>query len=484
MLTTIILSISEMKKKHDSSAPSDSRRDFLKKSALAAGAVMAGVNATSAAAKVFGAPAKGSVLGANDRLNVGFVGVGGQGFTHVQYATNSDKDLNKIHEYEFNAVGVAGCDLYSGRRERVQTRLEAVRTSRNLGDYKVQVFEDHRKLLENKDIDVIFIGAVDHWHATIAIDAMNAGKHVYCEKPITRYLGEAFDVYDTVKKTGMKFQIGSQYTTEAKWHKAGELVRAGKIGAPTFAQNSYMRNTPDGEWNYYGLEEGVTPQTLNWTHWLGPVHNKIEFNREHYHRWRKYYPYCAGILGDLLAHMIHPLIIAADVHELPLRVVCIGNKKVTDAAVGPDDRSVNDNTQLLVEFPSGLCMLIAGSTVNEQGVGQVIRGSEATLYFGGNSVELRPERPYADLVDPENFENLLPGVDIAAHAGNLFDCIRSGKETNGNIDVAIIAQAIISMAEASDRFGEAIFLNTKDRSFHTGGGTIIPVPTYGTFKQS
>jgi len=473
-----------MKNKSEPSVNSDSRRDFIKKGALAAGAVMAGVNSAAAAPKVFGAPAKGSVLGANDRLNVGFVGVGGQGYTHVRYVTNTDNDLNPFHAYEYNAVGVAGCDLYSGRRDRVKNRLEGVRDKRNLGDYDVKVYEDHRKLLDDKDIDVIFIGAVDHWHSAIAIDAMNAGKHVYCEKPMTRYLGEAFDVYDTVKRTGMKFQIGSQYTTEAKWHKAAELVRAGKIGPATFAQNSYMRNTPDGEWNYYQLEDGVTPQTLDWNHWLGKVHNKIDFNKEHYHRWRKYYPYCAGILGDLLAHMIHPLVIAADVTELPKRVVCIGNKAVTDMTVGPDDRSVNDNTQLLVEFPSGLCMMIAGSTVNEQGVGQVIRGSEATLYFGGNSVELRPERPFADLVDQESYENLEPGPDIAPHAGNLFDCIRNGNETNGNIDVAIIAQAIISMAEASDRFGEAIFLNTKDRTFHTGGGTIIPVPTYGTFEQS
>ncbi len=474
-----------MKKKGAESATPDSRRNFLKKGALAAGALMTGVNGAEAATKYGKAPAKGSVLGANNRMNVGFIGVGGQGFNaHVRTVTNSDNDLNPFHEYTYDVAGVAGCDLYSARRDRVHERLEGVRQKRNLGDYKVQTYEDHRKLLEDKDIDVIFIGTVDHWHAQVAIDAMNAGKHVYCEKPMTRYLGEAFNVYDTVKSTGMKFQIGSQYCSEGKWHKAAELVRAGKIGFPTLAQNSYMRNTPDGEWNYYGLEEGMTPETMNWEHWLGKVNNRPDFNREHYHRWRKYYRYCAGILGDLLAHMIHPLIIAADIKDLPKRVVCIGNKAVTDKTVGPDDRSVDDNTQLLCEFPNGMCMVITGSSVNEQGIGQVIRGSEATLYFGGGSVELRPERPFADLVDQESYENLEPGVSIPAHADNLFSAIRNGHDTNGNIDVAIIAQSIISMAEASNRYGEAIFLNADDRSFHTGGGTVLPMPTYGTFDLS
>lgn len=477
-----------MNKDTPKTATPDSRRNFLKKGALAAGAMMAagaGVKAAPARHRYLNVPAKGSVLGANDRLNVGFIGVGGQGFSaHVRTLTNADGDFNSWHNYEYNAIGVAGCDLYSGRRERVFNHLDGVRQKRSLGDYKVQTYQDHRKLLDDKDIDVVFIGTVDHWHAQIAIDAMKAGKHVYCEKPMTRYLGEAFSVYDTVKETGMKFQVGSQYCTEAKWHKAAELVRAGKIGPATLAQNSYMRNTPDGEWNYYSLEEGVTPESMDWDHWLGKVNNRPDFNREHYHRWRKYYRYCAGILGDLLAHMIHPLVIAADITELPKRVVCIGNKAVTDRFVGAEDRSVNDNTQLLVEFPSGLCMMIAGSTVNEQGLPQVIRGHEATLYFGEGSVELRPERPFVDLVDPELYENLEPGPYIPAHVDDLFNAIRTDGNPNGNIDVAIIAQSIISMAEASDRLGEAVFLNAEDRSFHTGGGTVLPMPTYGTFELS
>ena len=465
-----------------------SRRDFIKKGAMAATALVAGVSTkstTAAKPRKSVAPPPPSVLGANDRLRIGFVGVGGQGFTHVRAITNlPNDDGRRWHEYNYNAVGVAGCDLYSGRRDRVKAILEQARTTDGLGDYSVETYEDHRRLLERDDIDVVFIGTVDHWHAQVAIDAMEAGKHVYCEKPMTRYLPEAFDIYDTVRRTGMKFQIGSQYCTEGKWHVAAEMIKGGKIGSLVLAQNSYMRNSTTGEWNYYALEEGVTPQTMNWEHWLGKVANRPAFNREHYHRWRKYLHYCAGILGDLLAHRIHPLIIATGTTEFPSRVVCLGSNKITLEEVGPNDRTVTDNTQVIAEFPSGFGMMFTGSTVNEQGLPQIIRGHEATLYFGDGTVELRPERPFGDLVDQESHENIEPGPDIPAHIANLFDSIRNDKQPNGNIEVAIRAQTIISMAEMSERMGEMVYFDRDTKNMSNGSGNPLETMTYGTMPLS
>ncbi len=478
------------KKKHTPPTSSASRREFIKKSALAATAMIAGcspkvaevVEKTPKAAPA--APATGAVLGANDRLVVGFIGVGGQGYNaHLRSVINRNSEGESFHPYEYNAFGAAACDLFLNRREQAKASLEEARDAKGLQG-EVKAYEDYRALLDDPAIDAVFIGTVDHWHARIAMDAMEAGKHVYCEKPITRYLDEAFAVHDAVLKTGKKFQIGSQYCTEGKWHKAAELIRAGKIGRLVLCQDSYMRNSPDGEWNYYQIDPELTPQTLDWQQWLGPVHNRPDFNPEHYHRWRKYYPYCAGILGDLLAHRIHPLLIATGNPEFPKRVVCIGNKQITDETLGEADRSVNDNTQLLAEFPSGLCMAITGSSVNEQGLGQVFRGQEATLYFGGNTVELRPERPFADLVDQESFDNIEPGVSIPAHIDNFFDAIRNDKTTNGNIDVAIKTQTIISMAEMSDRLGEMLFFDPVTRTITNGGGKKIKSITYGTLPLS
>src|SRR5690606_23042308 len=147
-----------------------------------------------------------------------------------------------------------------------------------------------------------------HWHAPIATAAMEAGKHVYVEKPLSRYLPEAFDIYDVARRTGRVLQVGSQYCTEGKWHKAAELVREGRIGKLVLAQDSYCRNSPNGEWNYE-IEPDLTAETMDWKAWLGQVKNR-PFSADHYFRWRKYTPYCCGILGDLLAHRLHPLLIA------------------------------------------------------------------------------------------------------------------------------------------------------------------------------
>ncbi len=441
---------------------SSTRREFIKKSAVAAAAVVAGCSpevSDTVTRRTPKAPPAGPV-GALERLTVGFIGVGGQGF-------NSHLLNVKKFGADHNVVGAAVCDLFTKRRDAARAELELPESA---------AYTDYRALLDRTDIDAVFIGAVDHWHAKIAVDAMDAGKHIYCEKPMTRYLAEAFQIHDAVKRTGRVFQIGSQYCSEGKWHQAADMIRAGKIGAPVLGQNSYTRNNPDGEWNYE-IDPDLSPNTLDWRAWLGPVADR-PFSADQYHRWRKYYPYCAGILGDLLAHRIHPLLLATGNPEYPTRVTCLGTRKITT------DRDVPDNTQLLAEFPSGLTILVIGSTVNEQGLDQVIRGHEATLYFGGNTVELRPERPFADLVDPELYDNIQPGVSIPDHIADWYDAIRTGRTPNGNIDLAIRAQTIISLAEMSERLGMMMHFDENTRTVTAGaGGTMEPI-TYGTLELS
>jgi len=118
------------------------------------------------------------------------------------------------------------------------------------------------------------------------MDALEAGKHVYCEKPMTRYLDEAFKVYDTVKRTGRIFQVGSQGCSAQGWHKCGELIKAGKIGTLVWGQGYYCRNSKEGEWNY-DIELESTPENIDWERWLGRVKTRVPFSAEHYHRWRK-----------------------------------------------------------------------------------------------------------------------------------------------------------------------------------------------------
>jgi predicted dehydrogenase len=139
------------------------------------------------------------------------------------------------------------------------------------------VYGDYRELLDRKDIDAVVISTHDPIHAAASIGAMESGKHVYCEKPLTRYLGEAFAVHDVVKKTGKILQVGSQGCSAAAWHKAAEMITAGQIGQLVWAQGYYCRNNPKGEWNY-PIDVDAKAENLDWEKWLGPVKKRVKFD--------------------------------------------------------------------------------------------------------------------------------------------------------------------------------------------------------------
>ncbi len=436
-----------MKTPKPSSLGGESRRAFIQKtSTVAAAATAANVFKTP----VYGqnqAPSTGKVIGANDRINVGLIGIGhGIGKAHMKSI--------KEHGAENNVSIGAVCELWSQRRESARTFC---------GLEGKDAYDDHRKLLERKDIDAVVIATHDVWHAPISIDSLNAGKHVYCEKPMTRYIDEAWAVHDTVKKTGKVFQVGSQGCSAQTYHKAAELIKAGKIGELVWGQGTYCRNNPKGEWNYD--IEIQKANEIDWKRWLGQSGDR-EFNPDHYHRWRKYLPYCAGLLGDLFPHRLHPLLLMTGNPEFPTRVVCTGTKKIST------DRDVNDTTHMLAEFPSGYTLFIVSTTVNGQGLDDVIRGNKAVLKttVGANKVELTPERPYSDEIDAQTFDKLTPGEAISEHEKNWFSCIRSNKLPNANIDLGIRVQTIISMAEVAERYGIAAYWDAKNRRITDSSG--------------
>ena len=447
-------------------AGGDSRRDFIKKSATATAAVAAtGILKTP----VYGqskAPSTGRVIGANDRIAVAVVGVGyGIGKNH----------LEGIHKNaaENNVVVAAACDLFSKRRDWAQEKAELKSTD---------LFKDYRKLLERNDIDAVVVATHDPWHAPISIDAMSAGKHVYCEKPMTRYLDEAFKVHDAVKKTGKIFTVGSQGCSAAGWHKAGEMIQSGKLGQLVWAQGYYTRNNPNGEWNY-DIEKESTPENIDWDTWLGPV-SKRPFSADAFHRWRKYYPYCGGLLGDLVPHRLHPLMLATGKPEFPVRVVSIGTKHVhSDRKKPAPDRDVPEHVQLTAEFPSGYLVTVTSSSVSEKSPGFVIYGHHASLEMGNQGERLRliPEKPFSEEIDGMELTGL-QHEDIRFHEKNWFECIRTGKAPNANIDLAIRVQTVISLSEMSERFKTACLFDEKSRKVTDGNGKEIKPITYGSIK--
>lgn len=459
-----------MQKNQTPKAGSDSRRSFIKKTAtVTAAAAATGILKTP----VYGqnqAPSPGRVIGANDRITVGVVGIGvGIGKNHYE-GIIKEADSN-------NVKMIAGCDLFNKRRDWAKEKA---------GLTDADMYADYRKMLERKDLDAIVCATHDVWHTAISCDAMEAGKHVYCEKPMTRHLEEGFKVYDTVKKTKKIFQIGSQGCSAGAWHKAGEMIQGGKIGTLVWSQGYYCRNNPNGEWNYT-IEPESKPENIDWETWLGPVKKRIPFSADHFHRWRKYYPYCGGLLGDLVPHRLHPLMLASGNPEFPRRVVSIGTKNVhTDKNTpGTPERDVPEHVELIAEFPSGYMLTVTCSTVNARSPGFVIYGHKASLNIAdqGNSIELIPERPFTEEIDSAKVSNL-QHEDIRVHEKNWFDCIRSGKAPNANVDLAIRVQTVISLAEMSERYNISCLFDEKTRKVTTGDGKEVKPITYGSVELS
>lgn len=451
------------------------RREFIKKTATVAAALAA---TPLLRPTVYGqAPSPGKVLGANDRINVGFIGVGGQGMNAHVNISSKNAAANNISQ-------VAVCDVWSKRTANAKAFIEKAGTGANVATYG-----DYRELLDRKDIDAVVIATHDPIHAAASIGAMESGKHVYCEKPLTRYLGEAFAVHDVVKKTGKILQVGSQGTSAAAWHKAAEMINAGRIGQLVWAQGYYCRNNPKGEWNY-PIDVDATAATVDWEKWLGPVKKRpASFDPQHFFRWRKFYPYCAGLLGDLMPHRLHPLMLAMGKTEFPSRVMSLGTKNVgTDKKFpGAYERDVPEHVELLAEFPSGVSLMLACSTVNARSPGFALYGHHATLEVGtsGERLELKPEKEFADEVDPETIEGLKPTEDIGAHHANWFGAIRDSKiKPNCGIDLAVRVQTVITLAEMSQRLGITCHFDEKTRKVTTGDGKEVPALTYGTLELS
>lgn len=462
-----------MEKQNKQSAGVQTRREFIKTSATVAAATVATTNLFKT--PVYGqntAPSTGRVIGANDRINCAFVGVGGQGLNaHVRNVVRGAK--------ENNTAAVAVCDVSKHRVD------EAKKVISEGGGGQAEGYDDYRRIMERKDIDAVFCATVDHWHTRVSIAALESGKNIYVEKPMTRYLGEAFQIYDAVKRTGKILQVGSQGCSDMKWHKAAELIRAGRIGPVVMAQGSYMRNNPKGEWNYT-VHKWATPEDINWKAWMGDqIKAQKGFDADDYFRWRKYQPYCSGLLGDLFPHKLHPYMLATGNPEFPKRVAAVGSKAFHSDrnTPGTRERDVPEIIQLIAEFPSGMVMHITSSTVNELGTQEVIRGHKANLFMASNKVELKPEKAFAEEIDPYISEEFKP-ESVPAHHKNFFDCIRTGKQPNAGIELAIRVQTVISLAEQSERQSVMCVFDEKTRKITDGSGRELQPMTYGSIDKS
>ncbi len=437
------------------------RRDFIRTSVALAGAAAASSMPTTA-------HAMSRILGANDRVRIGHIGVGTQGYAaHVRLLNQASKDNNTEQ--------IAACDLYGRRLRRTQQEL-------SLKD--AQLFTEYPKLLDNKDIDAVVVATSDNWHAPITIAAMNAGKHVYCEKPMCKTLEETFAVYDACKKAKKVFQVGSQGTSDPKYAAVAKIIQSGKLGHIVVGQGNYMRgDNKTGEWNVdVDLDAGPGASGdahIDWDTFRRGTDPKA-WDPDRFFRWRKYWAYGSGLVGDLFPHKLHPLFIAMGLptdglRGFPVRVSSNGGlyvqktrKDPTTSKIVPD-REVPDFVNIAVDFEDCSMMAMA-STINEEGWPDSIRCNKGTILFTGSTIKVKPERSYADEVDGSDEQAPGDGEPIPGHHKNWIDCIRTNGVPNGNIDLAVRVQVIISLAERAFRESATFTFDPKTRTATAGGG--------------
>src|SRR5262245_10277517 len=430
-----------------------SRRDFIK-TATASGVVAATTLIGAERDAVAGTrpTITGRIIGANDRIRIGIVGVKGMGGGHLRNLVGDEMKNDNVQ-----VIGV--CDVWETARLRAQKTAQVPDSG---------VFSDYRRLLENKDIDAVVVATPDHWHGRIGLDTLLAAKHLYIEKPFTRRLDEAFKIYDAAKETGLRVQVGSHGCSDTKYLHARDLIKRGTVGQLLWAQGSYCRNNPKGEWNYT-LEPEATAQTVDWKTWLGSA-PKRDWSPERFFRWRKYWDYGTGIIGDLWPHRLHPLMLAMNLQEFPKSVACIGkdmchadSRLDADGKPYGEPRDVPDTTLMMVEFPSGVSIVLAGSTVNERGFEDVIRGTRANLALGGNRLQVAPERPYVDEVEARDETPPDAGETHVKHMRNFLESLRADVAPNCSEDLGIRVQTIVSMAEMAYRRRKHVRFDEKKR---------------------
>ncbi len=344
-----------------------SRRDFLGKAA-------AGVSALSAAERLSARAARSAsarTIGANDRVNFGVIGVVGMGFGHVRQLVRRSQDKGDVQV-------AAVSEIYTRRKKRAQDFAK-------LADKDIH--HDYRELLARSDVDAVVIATPDHWHARQALDALEAGKDVYLQKPMSYTLEEARAIAQTAERTGRVLQVGSQHTSDLRYHRAREVIERGWIGAPLWAQGTYSRNSVYGEWNYR-IEDDGTEQNIDWKAFLGPA-PKRPFSPDRYFRWRKYWDYSGGIATDLLYHKLAPLLLALG-PQFPVRVTAQGGIYVHK------DREVPDTYTTTVEYEN-FYVVMSSSMANayaDTGLRDIIYGHEASIQFFPGHLLVTPERQF------------------------------------------------------------------------------------------
>jgi predicted dehydrogenase len=411
---------------------SSSRRHFLQTTAAA-----------GFAAQTLAAQATGKKISANDKIRVALIGAGGQG--------SGDAD-SSLAQPGVELVAVS--DVYNGRLVRAKERWGS----------DLYTTRDYREILVRPDIDAIIVGTPDHWHAQICVDAMNAGKDVYCEKPMVQKVDDGKRVIDAQKRTNRIMQVGSQRVSSIVYQKAKDLLRQGAIGQLNMVEAWWDRNSAIGAWQY-SIPPDASPENIDWDRFLGTA-PKRPFEPIRLFRWRNYQDYGTGVAGDLFVHLFSGMHFITGAIG-PSRVFATGGlrfwkdgRDVPDVMLGLYEYQATDqhpafNLALRVNFVSGAGESSGFRFVGSEGIMAVGTGVTVSKTpresepgytidtfpkavqqeFLKNYREKYPaQQPSADSIRPQGEERYMPPRNYSDHLDHHRNFIQAVRTRNPVIE--------------------------------------------------
>jgi predicted dehydrogenase len=355
-----------------------------------------------------------------DRIRLGLIGFGirgpqiakAAGFLHpesveaMKEAASENRADTRYQEFieqdDLNIEITAVCDIftvYARKAQETAANIERRGKDVNFGDMPV-VYNDYRDLIADKNVDAVIIATPDHWHAPMAIEAARAGKHIYCEKPMSWSVEETYELRKVIRETGVVFQLGHQGRQTEAYNKAREIIDNNVIGSVNLIEVTTNRNTPNGAW-VYPIHPEAGPDTIDWKKFIGqaPWH---DFSLERFFRWRCWWDYSTGLSGDLLTHE----------YDAMNQIMGFG---IPDSAVSSggiyhfkDGRTVPDVLHTVFEFDDyDLAMMYSATLANSRSRGKVIMGHDGamevsnaiTVYADRNSTRYR-EKINDGIIDP------------------------------------------------------------------------------------
>jgi predicted dehydrogenase len=374
----------------------------------------------------------GHLAGAGDRIRGAIIGSGGRG----RYLTANFKELG----VEMAAV----CDVY-------QPNLEAGLKAASTG---AKSYSDYRRLLEDRSLDCVIVATPDHWHARMVIDAVDAGKDVYVEKPLAHGVQEGFQVVEAVRRTRRVVQVGTQRRSFDLFQEGKRIVESGQLGEVRLV-NAWWLN------HQKSLRAASLQGSLDWKQWLGPA-PKRELDPARFYNWYYFWDYSGGLMVGQAAHVIDAIHWFMN-STFPVAVSCSAGRNHLEGAEVPE------TTCMTIEYPEDyLAVFTVGyramryNMFNDQM--KQFHGSKARLDMGREWYALYPEssaidmKPAAEKRMPGSFE---PAT--RAHIRNFLECIRSRKEPNAPVEAGNSTNVVLCMAMQALRSGRRLKWNSAAR---------------------